>query len=104
MARNIAQRLDRLERLAHELLNANQGPVYARGEVENVASERLVIIKRVFIDPPEREESELPKVALVSSPPIERFQRKFAWVINVGWVTMSPTRQQLTARILTFLV
>jgi hypothetical protein len=44
MARNIAQRLDRLERLANALLASDTSPVYARGEVEGVDPERLVII------------------------------------------------------------
>jgi hypothetical protein len=54
MARNLAQRLDRLERLAAELLNTNQGPIYLRdGEaiLDGIDPERVVTLKRVFIDP-----------------------------------------------------
>ena len=45
MARNLAQRLDRLERLAAELLNTNQGPIYLRdGEaiLDGIDPERVV--------------------------------------------------------------
>jgi hypothetical protein len=54
MARNIAQRLDRLERLAAALLN--QGPVYCR---EGEEQDGAIIIRRVFIDPPLRDEEPL---------------------------------------------
>lgn len=56
MARNIAQRLDRLERLAAALLN--QGPVYCREGEE--PKDGAVIIRRIFIDPIERGEELLP--------------------------------------------
>jgi len=50
--------------VAADLLNTNQGPVYLREETsapEAIAPERIVWIKRVFIDPPERGEEELPQ-------------------------------------------
>jgi UDP-glucose 6-dehydrogenase len=74
MARNLAQRLDRLERLAAELLNTNQGPIYLReGQAipDGIAPERVVTIKRVFLDPPEHAAEELP-ATIESSPAIER--------------------------------
>jgi hypothetical protein len=69
MARNLAQRLDRLERLAAELLNTNQGPVYVREGTaipDNVAPERVVTISRVFLDPPEQPAEHLPEVVEAS--------------------------------------
>lgn len=53
MASNLAKRLDRLERLAGDLLNQNQGPVYCRegNEPEGIDPERLVIIKRQYVAP-----------------------------------------------------
>jgi hypothetical protein len=65
MARNLAQRLDRLERLAAALLTADTSPVYVReGEAvpEGVEPERVVFIVRTFIEPPMREEEALPTV------------------------------------------
>jgi hypothetical protein len=79
MARNLAQRLDRLERLAAELLNTNQGPVYVREGTaipENVAPERVVTISRVFLDPPEQPAKHLPEV-VEASPAIERASPSF---------------------------
>jgi hypothetical protein len=77
MARNIAHRLDRLERLASVLLASDTSPVYCREgeEPEDVAPERLVIIKRVLIDPPEREEEQLPEMQV--EPEAERKPRNF---------------------------
>jgi hypothetical protein len=72
MARNLAQRLDRLERLAAELLNTNQGPIYLRdGEaiLDGIDPERVVTLKRVFIDPQPQED--LPETT-EPSPAIER--------------------------------
>jgi hypothetical protein len=63
MARNLAQRLDRLERLAAALLTADTSPVYLRdGDPvpDGIDSERVTFIARQFVDPPEREEVELP--------------------------------------------
>jgi hypothetical protein len=65
MARNFAQRLDRLERLAAALLSPETSPVYLRhGDPipEEVNSERVVFIVRTFIDPPECEEKQLPEI------------------------------------------
>ena len=66
--------LDRLERLAQELLETDQSPVYLREGAEipdGVAPERVVTIKRVFIDPPEQPQEQLPEV-VEPSPAIER--------------------------------
>jgi hypothetical protein len=71
MARNLAQRLDRLERLAAELLNTNQGPVYVR---EGTAIPENV--SRVFLDPPEQPAEHLPEV-VEASPAIERASPSF---------------------------
>jgi hypothetical protein len=74
MARNLAQRLDRLERLAAELLNTNQGPIYLRdGEAipDGIDPERVVTIKRMFLDPPDMPVEELPETT-ETSPAIER--------------------------------
>jgi UDP-glucose 6-dehydrogenase len=63
MARNLAQRLDRLERLAAALLTADTSPVYLReGEAipEGIDPERVVFIVRTFVEPPARVEDELP--------------------------------------------
>ena len=83
MARNIAQRLDRLERLASALLASDTSPVYARGEVEDVDPERLVIIRRTYIDPPERGEEQLPEMPTVQSQsepePVKGFDRPLVY-------------------------
>ena len=74
MARSLASRLDRLERLADLVLNPQLGPVYLReGEPvpEGLELERVIYIERVFIDPPEQPQEELPE-ATESSPAIER--------------------------------
>lgn len=74
MASSLARRLDKLERLAEELLNQNQGPVYLCAGTaipDGVAPEQVVWIKRVFIDPPEQREEQLPEV-VEPSPAIER--------------------------------
>jgi hypothetical protein len=58
MARNIAQRLDRLERLAAALLQPETAPFYLRhGEPipEGINPERVVFIARTFVEAPERE-------------------------------------------------
>ena len=71
---NLARRLDRLERLAAELLNQNQGPVYLRAgsEVpEDLDPQRVVWIERVLIDPPEQPQEQLPEI-VEPSPAIER--------------------------------
>jgi hypothetical protein len=63
MARNLAQRLDRLERLAAALLPADASPVYLRdGDAvpDGIDPDRVVWIKRTFVEPPARVEDELP--------------------------------------------
>ena len=62
MASNLAKRLDRLERLIRERTQPDTSPLYFReGDSipEEIAPERVIFIKRVLIDPPEREEEEL---------------------------------------------
>jgi hypothetical protein len=79
MARNLDSRLDRLERLAQQVLNQNQGPVYLREGAtipEDVAPERVTTIKRVFLDPPPQPEEQLPEV-VEPSPAIERASPSF---------------------------
>ena len=79
MARSLATRLDRLERLASELLNQNQGPIYLReGEAipEKIDPERVVTIKRLLLDPPEQPQEELPEI-VEPSPAIERGSASF---------------------------
>ena len=64
MARSLASRLDRLERLARELLNPRSGPVYLREGSEvpaGVDPDRVIYIRRVLIDPPEQSAEELPE-------------------------------------------
>jgi len=59
MASNLAKRLDRLERLIRERTQPDTSPLYFReGDSipEEIAPERVIFIKRVLIDPPEREE------------------------------------------------
>jgi hypothetical protein len=73
MARNIAQRLDRLERLASALLASDTSPVYLKADEpipEGLDPARVIFIKRVLIDPPEREQEELPEMAV--EPEVER--------------------------------
>jgi hypothetical protein len=74
MARNLAQPLDRLERLAAEFMNTNQGPVYLREGApvpEAVEPERVVTVKLVFIDPPDMPAEELPE----STEPLPTIER-----------------------------
>jgi hypothetical protein len=71
---SLARRLDRLERLAQEFLNKSQGPVYLRAGAEipaEIDPNRVVWIERVLIDPPERDEEQLPEI-VEASPAIER--------------------------------
>jgi hypothetical protein len=63
MARNLAQRLDRIERLAAELLNREQGPIYVTS-LENLSEAdeaRAVVVRRVYVEPPKRDDT-LPAV------------------------------------------
>jgi hypothetical protein len=71
MANSLARRLDRLERLAAELLNQNQGTVYLREGDEVPEGRKAVIVTRVFIDPPEQPQEELQETT-EPSPAIER--------------------------------
>jgi hypothetical protein len=52
---DLAQEAGQQKGLAAELLNTNQGPIYLRdGEAipDGIDPERVVSIKRVFVDPP----------------------------------------------------
>jgi hypothetical protein len=71
MASSLTKRLDRLERLASELLNQNQGTVYLREGDEVPEGRKAVYVQRVFIDPPEQPQEELPETT-EPSPAIER--------------------------------
>ena len=71
MANNLAKRLDRLERLASELLNQNQGTVYLREGEPAPEGRKVVYVQRVFIEPPEQPQEELPETT-EPSPAIER--------------------------------
>jgi hypothetical protein len=65
MASNFARRLDKLERLIRERIEPDTSPLYFReghSIPEEIAPERVVLIKRVLIDPPEREQEELPEM------------------------------------------
>jgi hypothetical protein len=76
---NLARRLDKLERLANELLNRNLGPVYLREGAtipESLEPERVITVKRVFINPAERPAEELPEITEPSSA-IERPSSSF---------------------------
>ena len=61
MASNLSKRLNRLERLAGELLNQTQGPVYVRGDAP-VPEGEFVRIVREYVKPPQRDEVDLPPV------------------------------------------
>jgi hypothetical protein len=74
MAANLTRRLDRIERQIRELTAADTAPLYLREEEaipEGVAPERVVTIKRVFVDPPDMPAEELPETT-EPSPAIER--------------------------------
>jgi hypothetical protein len=63
--------LDRLERLAAELLDQNQATVYLRDGEPEPEGRKVVYIQRVFIDPPEQPAEQLPETT-EPSPAIER--------------------------------
>ena len=66
MASNISKRLDRLERLANDLLIQQGGPVYVRDtdKAEGIEAERLIVVRREYVAAPER-----PALTLPLSPP-----------------------------------
>jgi len=59
MASNLAKRLDKLERLAEELLSHQVGPVYVR-ELGDLDPERAIVIRREYVGAPERADLTLP--------------------------------------------
>jgi hypothetical protein len=72
MASNLTKRLDRLERLIRERTQLDTSPLYLReGQTvaEGVDPERVIYIKREYIDPPDRGEEELPQVAAAELSP-----------------------------------
>jgi hypothetical protein len=67
MARNTAQRLDRIERLIRERMQPDTSPLFLRdGQPipDGIDASRIVFIKRVLIDPPERDEDDHPQMAI----------------------------------------
>ena len=79
MASNLTKRLDRLERLLRERTAASTAPLYLRdGDPvpEGVDPERVVWIKRTFVDPPERAEEELSAPTQEVEPAVERAARR----------------------------
>jgi hypothetical protein len=73
MANNFAKRLDRLERIVRERMRPDTTPLYFReGDSipEEISSVRVIIIKRVMIDPTEGKQEELPEMQL--EPEVER--------------------------------
>ena len=66
MASNISKRLDKLERLANELLTQQEGPVYVRetDKAEGIDESRLIVVRREYVAAPER-----PALTLPLSPP-----------------------------------
>ena len=71
MASNLAKRLDRLERLAAELLDQNKATLYLREGELIPEGRKVVVIQRVLIDPPEQPAEQLPETT-EPSPAIER--------------------------------
>jgi hypothetical protein len=73
---NIALKLDRLERLAHELLSRKEGPIYLKEGSElpaDVDPDRVTWIKRVLLDPADHPDEALPEIT-EASPAIEKPQ------------------------------
>ena len=71
---NIAQKLDRLERLAQEVLSRKEAPIYLRDGAElpaDIDADRVVWIKRVLLDPPDQPEEQLPEIT-EATPAIEQ--------------------------------
>jgi hypothetical protein len=68
-------RLDRIERLIRERTAASTAPLYLRdGEPipEGIDPERVIFVVRTFIEPPVREEEELPARELQAAQTSER--------------------------------
>ena len=75
----LARRLDRIEAVLRAALSAEAGPIYLReGEAipAEIDPERVVTIKRVFIDPPDMPAEQLPEI-VEASPAIERASPSF---------------------------
>jgi hypothetical protein len=73
VASNLGRRLDKLERLVRERMQTDTSPLYFReGQeiAEGIDPARVIYIKRVLIDPPEREQEDLPELA--AEPEVER--------------------------------
>jgi len=105
MASNLAKRLDRLERLIRERTQPDTSPLYFReGDSipEEIAPERVIFIKRVLIDPPEREEEELPEMqaeAKVESTAPANFDRPLRYPnVVVVWLTIRGFQRQIRLR------
>jgi hypothetical protein len=60
MASNLSKRLDKLERLLKEKNKTNLSPIYCSDshQPEGVDSSRLVVIKRNYVEPAQREKEE----------------------------------------------
>jgi hypothetical protein len=87
MARNLAQRLDRLERLAAAQLTADTSPVYLReGEAipEGVDPVRVIFIARTFIDPSKRDEEALPTIEKPEEQPVRVERREPIFYRDLG--------------------
>ena len=70
MARNTAQRLDRIERLIRERMQPDTSPLFLRDGTsipDGIDPSRIVFIKRVLIDPPEREDVVIPDMMPVEA-------------------------------------
>ena len=60
MASNLSKRLDRLERLANDLLNQTEGPIYIGADAPLPDGVEVVRIVREYVTPPERDAIDLP--------------------------------------------
>lgn len=58
MSSNLSKRLDKLERLANELLAQQEGPVYVRDtdKTEGMEESRLVVVRREYVAALDRNE------------------------------------------------
>ena len=54
-----------LEKLANDLINQQLGPVYVRPDQEpqDIDPSRLVVVTRIYVTPPERDEDTCPVTA-----------------------------------------